>query len=151
MGPSSKKLHKDKIWDFGTKLGLFEDHFYTFLGLLVVIFIKMPQNLQKANFALKPCSRDVLCKIETFWGPFLDVYIKMKNIPDIYWPGVFQYQDTNRTTDGSYTWISFIDQPTRHRLYQRHAHIDHSNLFCSNSSLQHSVTPQVRVRNLGLA
>ena len=47
MGPSSKKLHKGNIWDFGTKLGLFWDHFYTLLGLLVVIFIKMPQNLQK--------------------------------------------------------------------------------------------------------
>ena len=47
LGPSSKKLHKGKIWDFGTKLGLFWDHFYTLLGLLVVIFIKMPQNLQK--------------------------------------------------------------------------------------------------------
>ena len=47
LGPSSKKLHKGNIWDFGTKLGLFWDHFYTLLGLLVVIFIKMPQNLQK--------------------------------------------------------------------------------------------------------
>ena len=36
-----------------TKLGLFWDHFYTLLGLLVVIFIKMPQNLQKAKKALK--------------------------------------------------------------------------------------------------
>ena len=53
LGPSSKKLHKGKIWDFGTKLGLFWDHFYTLLGLLVVIFIKMPQNLQKAKKALK--------------------------------------------------------------------------------------------------
>jgi len=53
LGPSLKKLHKGKIWDFGTKLGLFWDHFYTLLGLLVVIFIKMPQNLQKAKKALK--------------------------------------------------------------------------------------------------
>ena len=53
LGPSSKKLHKGKIWDFGTKLGLFWDHFYTLLGLLVVIFIKMPQNLQKTKKALK--------------------------------------------------------------------------------------------------
>jgi hypothetical protein len=53
LGPSSKKLHKGKIWDFGTKLGLFWDHFYTFLGLLVVIFIKMPQNLQKAKKGFK--------------------------------------------------------------------------------------------------
>ena len=53
LGPSSRKLHKGKIWDFGTKLGLFWDHFYTLLGLLVVIFIKMPQNLQKAKKALK--------------------------------------------------------------------------------------------------
>ena len=44
---------KEKIWDFGTKLGLFWDHFHTLLGLFVVIFIKMPQNLQKANKALK--------------------------------------------------------------------------------------------------
>ena len=41
----------------------------------------------------------------------------MKNIPDIYWLGVFQYQDSNRTTDGSYTWISFIWlQPSALRL-----------------------------------
>jgi hypothetical protein len=53
LGPSSIKLHKGKIWDFGTKLGLFWDHFYTFLGLLVVIFIKMPQNLQKAKKGFK--------------------------------------------------------------------------------------------------
>ena len=53
LGPSSRKLRKGKIWDFGTKLGLFWDHFYTLLGLLVVIFIKMPQNLQKAKKALK--------------------------------------------------------------------------------------------------
>ena len=59
LGPSSKKLLKGKIWDFGTKLGLFWDHFYTLLGLLFVIFIKMPQNLQKAKKALKPCSHDV--------------------------------------------------------------------------------------------
>jgi hypothetical protein len=53
LGPSSRKLHKGKIWDFGTKLGLFWDHFYTLLGLLVVIFIKMPQNLQKAKKGFK--------------------------------------------------------------------------------------------------
>ena len=53
LGPSSKKLHKGKIWDFGTKLGLFWDHFYTLLVLLVVVFIKMLQNLQKAKKALK--------------------------------------------------------------------------------------------------
>ena len=52
LGPSSKKLHKGKIWDFRTKLGLFWDHFYTLLGLLVIIFIKMPQNFQKAKKAL---------------------------------------------------------------------------------------------------
>ena len=40
---------------------------------------------------------------------------------------------------------------TRHRFYQRHAHIGHISLFCSNSSLQHSVTPECRVRILGLA
>ena len=34
-------------------LGLFWDHFHTLLGLLVVIFIKMSQNLQKAKKALK--------------------------------------------------------------------------------------------------
>ena len=57
----------------------------------------------------------------------------MENIPDIYWPGVFQYQDSNRTIDGSYTWISFIDyQPDTD--YIKDTHIDHSKLFCSNSS-----------------
>jgi len=30
LGPSSKKLHKGKIWDFGNKLGLFWDHFIPF-------------------------------------------------------------------------------------------------------------------------
>ena len=29
LGPSSKKLHKGKIWDFGTKLGLFWDQIWT--------------------------------------------------------------------------------------------------------------------------
>ena len=52
-GPSSKKLYKGKIQAFGTKSGLFWDHFCTFLGLLVVIFIKMPKNLQKAKKASK--------------------------------------------------------------------------------------------------
>ena len=51
--PSLKKLYKGKIWAFWTKLGLFWDHFCTFLGLLVVIFIKMPPNLQKAKKGLK--------------------------------------------------------------------------------------------------
>ena len=51
-----------RIWDlpqessikakFGT-LGLFWDHFYTLLGVLVIIFIKLPQNLQKVKQALK--------------------------------------------------------------------------------------------------
>ena len=37
----------------GTKLRLLWYHFYKFLGLLVVIFIKMPQNLQKAKKGFK--------------------------------------------------------------------------------------------------
>ena len=53
FGTFLKKAPQRQIWDFGTKLGLFWDHFYTLLGLLVVIFIKMPQNLQKAKKALK--------------------------------------------------------------------------------------------------
>ena len=28
----------------------------------------------------------------TIFGRLYQIYIKMKNIPDIYWPGVFQYQ-----------------------------------------------------------
>ena len=103
MGPSSKKLHKGKFWDFGTKLGLFWDHFYTFLGLLVVIFIKMPQNSQKAKKAFKTRVVEMFnVKLRPFGDHFwtlYQIYIKMKNIPDIYWPGVFQYQDSNRTTD----------------------------------------------------
>ena len=59
------------------------------------------------------------------------IYIKMKDIQDIDMRGQVL--------------------STRHRLYQRHAHIGHSSLFCSNSSLQHSVTPECRVRILGLA
>ena len=71
LGPSSRKLHKGKIWDFGTKLGLFWDHFYTLLGLLVVIFIKMPQNLQKAKKALKTVLSQHLMQ-RVFW---IDIWI----------------------------------------------------------------------------
>ena len=79
----------------------------------------MPQNLQKAKKALKTVeSRRFMQNwdlLGTIFGRLYQIYIKMKNIPDIYWPGVFQYQDSNRTTDGSYTWISFIDyQPDTH-------------------------------------
>ena len=57
----------------------------------------------------------------TIFGRLYQIYIKMKNIPDIYWPGVFQYQDSNRTTDGSYTWISFIDyQPDTDYIKDTH-------------------------------
>ena len=59
------------------------------------------------------------------------IYIKMKDIQDIDMRGQVL--------------------STRHRFYQRHAHIGHISLFCSNSSLQHSVTPECRVRILGLA
>ena len=54
FGTFLKKAPQSKICDFGTKLGLFWDHFYTLLGLLVIIFIKMPQNSQKAKKPLKP-------------------------------------------------------------------------------------------------
>ena len=47
--PSSRKHYKDKIKAFWAKLGLFWDHFWTFLGFLVVIFIKMLLDLQKAK------------------------------------------------------------------------------------------------------
>ena len=84
----------------------------------------------------------------TIFGRLYQIYIKMKNIPDIYWPGVFQYQDSNRTTDGSYTWISFIDKTQI--ISKTRTHRSQQSILL-HSSLQHSVTPQVRVRNLGLA
>ena len=34
LGLASKSHYKGKIWAFGTKLGLFWDHFWTFPGLL---------------------------------------------------------------------------------------------------------------------
>jgi len=71
----------------------------------------------------------------TIFGRLYQIYIKMKNIPDIYWPGVFQYHDSNRTTDGSHTWISFID-------YQP--------IYFAPTLLCNTVL-HLRVRNLGLA
>ena len=47
--PSSRKHYKDKIKAFWAKSGLFWDHFWTFPGLLVAIFIKMLLDLQKAK------------------------------------------------------------------------------------------------------
>ena len=79
----------------------------------------MPQNLQKAKKGFK---NRVVATFNAKLRPFgYQIYIKMKNIPDIYWPEVFQYQDSNRTTDGSYTWISFIDyQPDTDYIKDTH-------------------------------
>ena len=59
----------------------------------------------------------------------------------------FQFSEWNSLL-GFY--IVVVASQLFHRLYQRHAHIDQSNMLCSNSSLQHSVTPEGRVRKLGL-
>ena len=47
LGPSSKKHHNGKIQAFGTKSGLFWDHCWTFLGLLVIIFMKLQKTCKK--------------------------------------------------------------------------------------------------------
>ena len=86
----------------------------------------MPQNLQKAkkgfkNRVVATFNAKLRQFLGTIFGRLYQIYIKMKNIPDIYWPGVFQYQDSNRTTDGSYTWISFIDyQPDTDYIKDTH-------------------------------
>ena len=48
-----KSSTKAKFGTLGLNWDFFWDHFHTLLGLLVVIFIKMPQNLQKAKKDLK--------------------------------------------------------------------------------------------------
>ena len=47
---------ESEIWDlkFWAKLGLFWDHFWTFLGLLVIIFMRLQKHAKKT----KTCKKD---------------------------------------------------------------------------------------------
>ena len=45
LGLGSKTRYKGKIWAFWTKSGLFWDHFGTFPGLYVAIFMKTTAKL----------------------------------------------------------------------------------------------------------
>ena len=49
LGLASKSHYKGKIWAFGTKLGLFWDHFWTFPGLLSRYFHENAKNVQKGQ------------------------------------------------------------------------------------------------------
>ena len=47
LGLASKSHYKGKIWAFGTKLGLFWDHFWTFPGLLSRYFHENAKKREK--------------------------------------------------------------------------------------------------------
>ena len=49
LGLASKSHYKGKIWAFGTKLGLFWDHFWTFPGLLSRYFHENAKNVRKGQ------------------------------------------------------------------------------------------------------
>ena len=49
LGLASKSHYKGKIWAFGTKLGLFWDHFWTFPGLLGRYFHENAKNVRKVQ------------------------------------------------------------------------------------------------------
>ena len=49
LGLASKSHYKGKIWAFGTKLGLFWDHFLTFPGLLSRYFHENAKNVRKGQ------------------------------------------------------------------------------------------------------
>merc|ERR1719460_2029228 len=53
LGPSSKKLHKGKIWDFGTKLGLFLGPFLYLSGTFSRYFHKNAAKLTKGKKGFK--------------------------------------------------------------------------------------------------
>ena len=48
-GLASKSHYTGKIWAFGTKLGLFWDHFWTFPGLLSRYFHENAKNVRKGQ------------------------------------------------------------------------------------------------------
>ena len=49
LGLASKSHDKGKIWAFGTNLGLFWDHFWTFPGLLSRYFHENAKNVRKGQ------------------------------------------------------------------------------------------------------
>ena len=55
LGLASKSHYKGKIWAFGTKLGLFWDHFWTFPGLLSRYFHENAKNVRKGQNNIYEC------------------------------------------------------------------------------------------------